>query len=58
MSDSVLLPVPTTSPPHVTERSYRTAIRWRAMKLPWRRGLASGWVAKYASTMGLMSTTS
>ena len=40
MSDSVLLPVPTTSPPHVTDRSYRTAIRIRAAKLPRRSGVA------------------
>ena len=31
MSDSVLLPVPTTSPRHVTERSYRTLIGYTTL---------------------------
>ena len=41
ISDSVLLPVPTTRPRQVTDRSYRTAIRIRAMRLPRRSGAAS-----------------
>ena len=63
-----MLPVPTTSPPQVTERSYRTAIRIRAVKLPRRSGLAArpsgpaapatSPVPKYPSTIGLMSTSS
>ena len=43
MSDSVLLPVPTTSPPHVTERSYSTAIRCAGHEVAAaERGSASG----------------
>ena len=41
ISDSVLLPVPTTSPRQPTERSYRTLIRIRAIRLPRRSGDAS-----------------
>ncbi len=58
MSDSVLLPVPTTSPPHVTEWSYRTAIRWRAMKLPRRSDEASLSGPKKPSTIAGISTSS
>src|SRR4029078_3444806 len=39
ISDSVLLPVPTTRPPRFRARAHRTPIRLLAEKLPRRSGL-------------------